>query len=192
MTALAALALVGCTPAEPAPVPETSATAVAEVEPSPTSVPAPATKVFEPASTCTEMLGSVLEDEILAGGYTLFSSTSAGGSHYPIASTQSGDPYSCWYGVDGVDLSTFEIAAQRLGATERDGVAALLSSKGFTNTGEGDVATWVMEGDQGQKPAIVHVLRADSWLTAFSAYGGAKQVETLSRYLTTVADQLYR
>ncbi|MDH6182585.1 hypothetical protein M2152_002767 [Microbacteriaceae bacterium SG_E_30_P1] len=173
------VSLAACTPAD------------AETDPAPAApviAGTPAAPVFTPVSTCSELLGPVLEAEILGGGYVLFSSTPGAGIHYPISSTQTtGSPLSCWYGVDGLDLSTFEIAAQLI----RDRVSVESALAGFVSSGDETVTTWVKEGSPGGEPAVVHVVRDDSWLTAFSAYGGAEQVATMTRYLTTVAENVY-
>ena len=193
VTALVAVAgLAACTPADPAADPEASAAPADTVDApeAPAETPPPLT--FTAPRTCSELLGPVLESQIAEGGYELFSSTAGSGKHYPIASTQwSGDAFSCWYGVDQVDLSSFEIAAQGLIPGEKDGAGARLAGEGFTSTTDGDAVTWVKAGNQGGEPAIVHVLRSDSWLTGYSEYGGATQVETLTGYLATVADTLY-
>lgn len=184
--------LVGCTPAESAPEPEASEAPADTVDSpdAPAETPAPLTFV-EPRS-CTELLGPVLENEIVSDGYELFSSSGGSGKYFPIASTQtSGNPFSCWYGVDQVDLSSFEIAAQDLSGTEMDGIGAALRATGFTSSGDPSAMTWVMEGSPGGAPAVVHVLRPDSWLTGYSEYGGATQVATLTAHLATVADTLY-
>lgn len=188
---LAVASLTACTPASSEPTPDKSAAPAVSTESPATTAPTPAPQVFTEPRTCTELLGPVLEAEIQNGGYELFSSTAGSGKHYPIASNQSGATFSCWYGVDQVDLSSFEIAARKLGPGDMEGIGAGLAAKGFASTpGEG-VTTWSKDGTTGGEPAIVHVVRPDSWLTAYSEYGGATQVATLTQYLATVADTLY-
>lgn len=193
VTALVAVAgLTACTPDDPTPEAEASAAPADTVDAPEPPAETPPPLTFTAPRTCSELLGPLLESEIAEGGYELFSSTAGSGKHYPIASTQwSGDTFSCWYGVDQVDLSTFEIAAQGLVPGEKDATGAKLAGEGFTSTTDGDAVTLVKDGNQGGEPAIVHVLRTDSWLTGYSEYGGAAQVATLTGYLATVADTLY-
>jgi hypothetical protein len=184
-------ALAACGPTvEPSPTPTAESTPSST--PSPTAVETPAAEaVFTAATSCTGMLGP-LETTLIAEGYTLFSSSDGGGIYFPIEPTQDGgDPFSCWYGKDGVDLSSFELASQAVDQAQHEGIAAVLGGGGFTVTTDGDVVTYVQAGDEGSTPAIVHVLRPDSWLTAFSTFGGADQVTVLTGYLDQVAAQLY-
>lgn len=146
---------------------------------------------FTAPSSCSELLGP-LEAQFAADGLVLFSSTDGTGIYAPIASTQEGgDPFSCWYGKDGVDLSTIEIAAQAVDEQQHEGIVAVLESEGFELTLDEDRATYVQVGDEGATPAIVHVLRPDSWLTGYSALGGPDRVAVLTEYLEQVGAQLY-
>ena len=178
--------LAGCTP--PAP-PEDEPTAS---ESSPTVAPEPAEAVFVAPSTCTQLLGADLENEFLGGGNVLFSSTDGTGIYFPIESTQDGGtPFSCWYGKDMVDLSTFELAAQALTQDAHEGTLAVLQGGGFVETTDGDVVTFTQVGDEGATPAIVHVLRPDSWITGFSALGGADRAALVADWVDSVAEQVY-
>lgn len=188
LLAVALAALTGCDPVPPEPTPTVEPSATATSTPTATAEPAP---VFTPATSCAGMLGP-LETEFLADGLVLFSSTDGGGIYFPIPSTQDGgDPFSCWYGKDGVDLSTIEIAAQPIDEAEHEGIVAVLDGAGFELTLDSDRATYVQVGDEGSTPAIVHVVRRDSWLTAYSAFGGPDRVAALTQYLDKVAEQLY-
>lgn len=191
MTLVAALA--ACGPAEPEPSP-TSTDAAPSPSATPSAAPAPApdpAATFTPATSCTGMLGP-LETQLIAEGNVLFSSTDGGGIYFPIESTQDGgDPFSCWYGKDGVDLSSFELASQPVDQAEHEGIVAVLGGMGFEVSVDGDVATYVQVGDEGTTPAIIHVLRPDSWLTAYGTFGGADRVTVLTGYLDQVAAQLY-
>lgn len=186
------LALAGCGPT--APVPSSSPSASSAPTPTASASSTPESEAsFTVPTTCTELLGAGLESDILATGVVLFSSSDGTGLYAPIPSTQDGgDPFSCWYGKDGVDLSSFELAAQPISSTdEHEGIVAVLGAAGFTSSTDGDVVTFVQVGDEGSTPAIVHVVRPDSWLTGYSTFGGADRVADLEGYLDRMAEHLY-
>ncbi|TAL40781.1 MAG: hypothetical protein EPN91_12375 [Salinibacterium sp.] len=179
--AVLALALAGC--AKEAPPPK-------QASPSPT--PTEQAAVFVAPKDCTALLGKPLEDEFLSQGNVLFSSTGGGGIYYPIESTQTGgSPLSCWYGKDMVDLSSFELAAQSLTPDAHEGTLSVLEAGGFTEVTNGDVVTFTQVGDEGTTPAIVHILRPDSWVTGYRTFGGADSVATLNGWLATVEANVY-
>ncbi len=187
-------ALVGCTPvATDVASPPSGTPTESVVTPQPTTSPSPDPAVsFIVPTSCEAMVGPELGAEFSAAGIALFSGTGGEGIYYPIDSNQSGgDPFSCWYGKDGVDLSTFELAAQLVDQAEHEGIVAVLGGGGFDETIDGDVVTWVQVGDEGTNPAIVHVVRPDSWLTAYSTFGGDDRVTLMLSYLDLVAEQLY-
>jgi hypothetical protein len=188
--AMFAVILAGCGPVVATPTPSPSASSEPEASPSPT--PTPEAGGFTAPTSCTELLGADLEADILATGVVLFSSTDGTGIYAPIASTQDGgDPFSCWYGKDGVDLSSFEFAAQPITSTdEHEGIVAVLGAAGFASSTDGDVVTFVQTGDEGTTPAIVHVVRPDSWFTVFSAFGGADRLAVMQGYLDRMVEHL--
>jgi hypothetical protein len=115
-----AAALAACGPTDIAPSPSPTIAPSESGSPTPSAAPAPAPDAtFTPATSCTGMLGA-LETQLIAEGNVLFSSTDGGGIYFPIESTQDGgDPFSCWYGKDGVDLSSFELASQPVDQAHR-------------------------------------------------------------------------
>lgn len=184
--ALAAL-LAGCSP-QPAD-PETSPSTSASSAPSETPVEEPA--VFVAPADCTGLLGADLEAEILGAGNVLFSGPGGIGI-YPNASVgqDGGSPIACLYGKDMVDLSTFELAAQGLTQDAHEGVLTELQSRGMTETTDGDTVTFTQEGTEGGDPAIIHVLHPDSWITAYSTFGGAASLAKVTGWAETLETQV--
>ncbi len=192
-SAILLAALSACAPSGPddvtAPTPSPTPSAADEASPSPT----PDAPAFTVPTSCTELVSVELENQILATGAVLFSSTDGSGIYYPIDSTQDGgDPFSCWYGKDGVDLSSVEFAAQPITSTdEHEGIMAVLNSGGFDVELNGDVVTFIQVGDEGTTPAIVHIVRPDSWITGFSSFGGADRANGLRSTVELIAEHLY-
>lgn len=196
LAAAAAVLVVGalsaCGPSAPDDVtsPSVSPTPSSLGEPTPSG--GPEEPSFTAPTSCTELVSVELENQILATGAVLFSSSDGSGIYYPIASTQDGgDPFSCWYGKDGVDLSSVEFAAQPISSTdEHEGIMAVLGSGGFDVEVNGDVVTFVQVGDEGTTPAIVHIVQPDSWITGYSSFGGAERANGLRATLELIAAHL--
>lgn len=184
VAALAAVALVGCAPSSPTPSAEPSASA--------TAVPAEPAAAFTAPTSCTELLGSDLEQQFLADGNVLFSDSNGDGIHpgEPVGQ-DGGDPFACLYGKDMVDLSTFELSAQAVDNDEHEGVLAVLASRGLTEEEDGEFVIFAQEGTEGGDPAIVHILYPDAWITAYSTFGGATRLAEIRGWAETVATQVH-
>lgn len=180
--------LAGCTPqsADPDPSPSASASSA------PSETPVEESTVFVAPVDCTGLLGAALEAEVLGAGNVLFSGPGGIGI-YPGDSVgqDGGTPFACLYGKDMVDLSTFEIAAQGLTQDAHEGVLAELSTRGMTETTAGDTVTFAQEGTEGGEPAVIHVLRPDSWITVYSTFGGAASLAKITGWAEIVATQVY-
>ena len=138
------------------------------------------------------MLGASLEATVTAGGGVLFSGLGGAGIYPgPSIAQDGGSPLSCLYGKDMVDLSTFEFAAQELSQDGHDGTIAELRSRGMTQTTDGDAVTFTQSGDEGTTPAIIHILKPDSWVTVYSTFGGATRLAEITGWAQTVETQVY-
>ncbi len=189
LVAVALLAsLTGCNPTSPAPTESPSPSAEPSSAPSPTQAPA----VFVAPTSCTELLGATLEASVIAGGNVLFSGPGGTGI-YPGSSTgqDGGNPLSCGYGKDMVDLSTFEFAAQGLTQDAHEGVLAELGTRGMSESVVGNTVTFTQTGDEGTTPAIIHILNPDSWVTVYSTFGGAPRLAEITGWANTVVAELY-
>ncbi|CAN5256794.1 hypothetical protein BH09ACT3_BH09ACT3_08140 [soil metagenome] len=183
---VALTALAACTPDAPK---ATESTTSAPVEtPSPTAAAEP---VFVEPTSCTTLLGAALETELLATGDVLFSAPDGSGLYPGTVSNQAGTPFSCWYGRDLVDLSSYEIAAQPLTQSSHEGTLAGLQSEGFTETATGDVVLFTSTGDEGTEPAVLHELHPDGWITIYSAFGGEDRLTTMKAWLDEIRAQVY-
>lgn len=144
------------------------------------------------APTCTELVGSELEQQLLADGNELFSDSNGGGTSpsEPIGQ-DGGDPFACLYGKNLVDLSTFELSAQALDNDEHEGVLAELGTRGLTEQQDGERLLFTQQGDEGTEPAIVHLVYPDGWVTAYSTFGGADRLAEITGWAEIAASQVY-
>ncbi len=189
VTVLAA-ALAGCSPAgggdpEPTTGPEPTASA------SPTPAAAPA--IFTLPDDCDELIGPDLDAEFAANGVTLFSDSNGNGIYEQEGSVgqDGGEPFYCVYGQDGVDLSSFEFAAQALTNDAHEGVLAELGTRGLDESADGDRVIFSQEGDEGTLPAIVHIVLPDGWVTVNSTFGGPDRFAEVNDWAETAVEQLY-
>lgn len=187
--------LAGCTPPVPdptlAPSPSAS-TATATATPTPTPDPDP---VFTTPTTCAELIGPELTTEFAAENIVLFDSTNGEGIYangFTVAQ-DGGDPFACLFGEDMVDLSSFQLVVQPVTSqSEHEGIVAVLGSQGFVQSLDGNTVTFTQLGDETSTvPVIIHVLRLDSWMTAYAGFGGQRQADRLTGYLDAVAAHLY-
>lgn len=188
--------LVGCTPKveQPQTAPTPSATATptpsAAAEPEPAAGPA-----FVAPADCSALIGPTLAADFAAKNIVLFDSTIGGGiytgvgDHAPLQT--GGATFYCLFGQDMVDLSSFQLEAQPLSESAHEGVIAVLDTAGLVKTVDGDVVTFTQVGDDKGTPTLIQVLRPDSWMTAWSAFGGDRQVTLLTGYLNEMAVQNY-
>ena len=185
--------LAACTPPAPAPTETpTPSASTASATPTPTPDPVP---VFTTPTTCAELIGPDLAAEFAADNIVLFDSTNGEGI-YANGFTKiqdGGDPFACLFGEDMVDLSSFQLEVQPVSSqSEHEGIVAVLGSQGFVETVDGDVVTYTQVGNEmSTQPAIIHVLRLDSWMTASANFGGQIQADRLAGYLDAVAAHLY-
>jgi len=188
---LAIAALVGCTPPVPEPTLAPSPSA-SSASPTPTPDPVP---VFTTPTTCAELIGPELGAQFAADNIVLFDSTNGEGI-YANGFTliqDGGDPFACLFGEDMVDLSSFQLEVQPVSSqSEHEGIIAVLGSQGFTQSLDGNTVTFTQIGNEmSTEPAIIHVLRLDSWMTASANFGGQLQADRLAGYLDAVAAHLY-
>lgn len=186
-------ALAGCSPAGADEPEETAApattTPTASASPSPTPVPA----AFTAPDNCAELVGAGLDAEYAANGVVLFSDSSGNGIYAQEDSVGQliGDPFYCVYGQDGVDLSSFEFAAQALTEGARAEVLTHLAGLGLDEAADGDRVAFRQQGDEGSLPAIVHIVLADGWVTVNSTFGGPDRFAEVNDWAETAVVALY-
>jgi len=185
VAALAGCAVVGAVEPEPTAEPEPAASA----SPTPTAAPAS----FTAPDTCAELVGPALDAEFSANGVDLFSGSDGTGIYTLEAplGQDGGDPLYCLYGQDGVDLSTFEFAAQGLTNDAHEGVIAELATRGLDEQADGERVTFSQEGDEGSSPAIVHIVLPDGWVTVYSTFGGPDRFAEATGWAETARGQVY-
>ena len=183
-------ALAGCSAADAGdPEPTTEPEPTASASPAPTAAAAP----FTLPGDCSALIGPDLDAEYAENGVILFSDSSGNGIYEQEGSVgqASGDPLYCVYGQDGVDLSSFEFAAQALAEDAQEAVLAELAALGLDESADGNRVVFSQEGDEGTLPAIVHIVLPDGWVTVNSTFGGPDRFAEANDWAETALEQLY-
>ena len=180
-------ALAGCAPT--APTPEAPDETAAAPKPTETAAP-PAEPVFVAPENCEQLIGPELAAEFASKNIVLFDSTNGEGIYANgfEAAQDGGDPFACLFGKDMVDLSTFQLVVQPVSSeAEHEGIVAVLGSGGFDQSLNGSTVTFTDIGtDTDPLPAIIHILKPDRWLTAYSYFGGEISASRLAEHLAAV------
>jgi hypothetical protein len=184
--------LAGCAPTEPTP--SASPTAAA-ASPSATAESTPEPQpVFVAPTTCADLIGPDLAAVFASRNIVVFDSTNGEGIYANgfEPAQDGGDPFACLFGQDMVDLSTFQLVVQPVSSeAEHEGIIAVLGSQNFTQSINGSTVTFIDEGtDTDPLPAIIHILKPDRWLTAYSYFGGEISASRLGEHLAAVDEHL--
>jgi hypothetical protein len=167
-----ALLLAGCASEAPSTDPSTTPR---EAEPTPTRTVAP-TLSFAMPSQCAEILPEsrvdawLRDDVIRLGG-----PDGKYGDEYladPSPEQQLGGITCIWGPSDSENSSVTVSVAPLSAATRKDVVTDLVVTQGLNEeTFEGATIYW-QQGDTELEPAILNVLRADSWISVIVTIGG--------------------
>ena len=153
-------------PTQSAP-PETGQTP----EPAATSEPAR----FEQPESCEELVPESRLTTFEETGLTLLGGPGGVyGTDYfadPTPEEQSGG-ITCIWGVDGNDGTTMVLSVAPMSPANRAQVVGDLVAQGLNERKAGDAVVYEVIGDTEGFPAIVNVLRSDSWMSVLSATGG--------------------
>lgn len=186
----ATLLLAGCA-AEPEPEPTTEPPAAV-----PTTTPEP---VGEPGFRLPTNCLTMLTDDRLAsfdeGGLELLGGPGGRYGHdYLIDDTpeEEAGGITCIWGDEDVPSSTVTISVAPLDEATRPAVIGDLLAQGL-NEGELDGATsFAQLGDEISSPAVLNVVRDDSWISIIEALGGEAFFEEAVEIAAEVAEQVYR
>jgi hypothetical protein len=187
-TAILALVLVGCAAdaAPPAAAPQPTRTPSAE----PTATPSPTPREFTMPKKCAgiapESRLTVFDDEemVLLGG-----PDGAFGNDFltdPTPEEQVGG-ISCMWGYPDSDFSSVTISVAPVLPAVRAEIMADFESQGLNEEQVGGASLFYVQGDKTITPAVVNVVRAESWISVITKVGGQEAyTEALE-----IADEVY-
>lgn len=184
------LVLTGCGP-EPKPEPtEPAATA-----PTPTATPteAPADAVFTLPADCTGLLPESRQTAFADQGLILLGGPGGKYPNYyadPTPEEQAGG-MSCIWGDEAVPESTVTVSAAPLSAATRATVIDNLIAQGLNEAVLDDGISYAQLGDENSAPAVLNIVRDDSWISVIEALGGEAFFDEAVELAAETAAQVY-
>jgi hypothetical protein len=167
------LALAACSaPATPAPVttPD-AATAVPTETPTPTAEPL----VFTQPETCMAILPESRLDAFASEGLVLLGGPDGKyGTEYLADATpeEEAGGISCIWGFADSEASSLTVSVAPLSIESRASAVTSFGEQGLNEEVVGDAIDYGVQGDRSLNPAIINVLRAESWISVIATIGG--------------------
>ncbi|GAB3606968.1 hypothetical protein GCM10027413_23770 [Conyzicola nivalis] len=164
--------LAGCTADEApqaAPTAETTETPTAE----PTA--APSNFTFTMPTDCASILPESRVDEFAAEGIVLLGGPGGRyGNDYLVDATpeEQAGGISCIWGFSDTEVSSFTISVAPLSGATRPAVVASFAEQGLNEETTDDAVAYGVQGDRTLDPAIMNVLRGESWISVIATIGG--------------------
>lgn len=186
----AGLALASCTP-EPAP----EAIETEQATPAPSTTPSPAAeRVFTLPADCTGLLPADRQQVFADAGIILLGGP--GGLHPdyyadPTPEEQAGG-ISCIWGDEADPQTIVTVSAAPLAASTRGPVVDSLLAQGLNEAELDDGISYGQIGDTTSAPAVLNILRDDSWISVIPAIGGEQRFTDAVELATEVAAEVYR
>jgi hypothetical protein len=169
---LATVVLAGCAP-EATPTPVGSTTPTPSPSPTVSARPDPTELVFTMPADCIAALPESRRAAFEAAGLSLLGGPGGKYAQYfadPTPEERAGG-ITCVWGDDATDAASITISVAPLGASRAQVVQSLLD-QGLNEAVDDDLTLYAKQGDENESPAIVNVLRVESWISVIQTVGG--------------------
>ncbi len=180
-----ALPLAGCVDDAPTAAPTPSPTTTPT--PTPTGTASATEFTFVMPDDCESALPAARLDAFEADGLSLLGGPGGKyGEHYLADPTpeENAGGITCIWGDATTDASSITVSIAPLGAT-RPAIVQSLLDQGLNEAIDGDLTLYAVQGDEEDAPAILNVLRPDSWISVIQTVGGPASFDEA----ITVADE---
>jgi hypothetical protein len=185
-----ALCLAACG-GEPTPTPTAQPTESSTPTAAPTQ--APAERTFTMPSDCLGILPQSRQDALEAQGLVLLGGPGGQYEQYyadPTPEEQAGG-ISCIWGDEAVPESTVTVSVAPLSAQSRASVVDNLIAQGLNEATLDDGISYAQIGDDNSAPAVLNIVRDDSWVSVIQALGGEAFFDEAVELAGEVSDQVY-
>jgi len=182
--------LAGCTAAE---TPKETPSATATEEPTPTTTPEAVKLTFTMPTDCTEIVPQSRLDAFAAEGIILLGGPGGKYSDYLTDATpeEQAGGISCIFGFSDSEVSSFTISVAPLTAATRPAVIASFTEQGLNEQVTDDGVAYGVQGDRTLDPAIMNVLRGESWISVIATIGGTDTYAQSVEIAQEVHDVVY-
>lgn len=185
--------LAGCAPAPPDPEPSATPSVPPAASPTP-SAETPGAVTFALPATCDEMVGATQADAFAGDGLDLLGGPGGRyGAEYfaePTPEEEAGGLTCVWGDEDDV-ASTVIVSVAPVAPGTRDALIADLLAQGLNEATLGGAEAFGLAGDDVSSPAILNVVREDSWISVIRARGGEASFTVATELVDTVAAEVY-
>ena len=187
-----AAALAGCAQSAPIATPQASSTPSA----SPTPTPEAAPTVFRQPALCAEALPAELiaDLEVDRGLVLLGGPEGRYGLDYSLDPTpeERAGGITCIWGFGDTEVSSVTVSVAPITAESRAPIVAQLVYQGLNESVAGDANVYWQEGDTEEQPAIVNVVRPDSWISVIQTIGGRTAYDEAVEIANDAHETVYR
>ena len=190
--ALGILLLAGCAPSGPGGAPTEGPSESAS--PSPTPSEQPIELVFTLPTDCAAILSIERQAAFAAEGRELLGGPGGRyGEEYFLEPTpeENAGGISCVWGDESDPQSTIIISVAPVNAGNRAGIVGDLIAQGLNEVLLDDALTYGQIGDEASAPAILNVLRDESWISVIDALGGDAGFDRATELVDEVAAEVY-
>jgi hypothetical protein len=187
-----AAALTGCAQSAPIATPQASSTPSA----SPTPTPEAAPTVFRQPALCAEALPAELiaDLEVDRGLVLLGGPEGRYGLDYSLDPTpeERAGGITCIWGFGDTEMSSVTVSVAPITAESRAPIVAQLVYQGLNESVAGDANVYWQEGDTEEQPAIVNVVRPESWISVIQTIGGRAAYDEAVEIANDAHETVYR
>ncbi|MEO8262007.1 MAG: hypothetical protein ABI566_05495 [Pseudolysinimonas sp.] len=185
----AALALSSCSES---PDPAPSETEQSTPTPTPTSAEA-VEQAFAMPTDCTGLLPAGRLQAFTDQGLVLLGGPGGLSPHYyaDLTPEERAGGISCIWGDEAVIESTVTISAAPLTASTRSTVVDDLIAQGLNEAVLDDGISYAQLGDENSAPAVLNIVRDDSWISVIEALGGETRFNEAVQLADEAATQTY-
>ena len=143
--------------------------------PTPSTTPSSTPEVLGMPAVCADLLPTSRLDAFAGDGLVLLGGPDGlYGDDYLIDQTpeQEAGGITCIWGPPDTEISTVTVSIAPLDASSRASTIASLTEQGLNEDVDGDAVYYWLQGDTDSQPAVVNVLRNDSWISVIETVGG--------------------
>lgn len=163
-------------------------------DPTATATQPPSERTFTLPTDCTQVLPGSVQADFTAQGLELLGGP---GGKYPQyysdpTPEEAAGGISCIWGNEEVPESTVTVSVAPLSTDTRGQVVDSLLAQGLNEAVIDDGVSYAQIGDDTSAPAILNVLRDDSWISVIEAIGGEAFFDEAVELAGQTADQVYR
>ncbi len=174
-------------PSEPTTEPTETST------PTPEPTESPAVRTFTMPADCLGILPQSRQDTFASQNLTLLGGPGGQFEQYyadPTPEERAGG-ISCIWGDEAVPESTITVSVAPLSTATRGAVIDNLIAQGLNEATLDDGISYAQLGDENSAPAILNIIRDDSWVSVIEALGGEAFFDEAVELAAEIADQVY-